>query len=80
MHLVFNDLDMLRRFNIYVGKKKSWLPSDYGYTEKRNKDVATRDNIRNIVQRYNQDKETVTNQIMDFYKNYKKVSKYLTLA
>ena len=39
MHLVFNDLDMLRRFNIYVGKKKSWLPSDYGYTEKRNKDV-----------------------------------------
>ena len=44
------------------------------------KEVATRDNIRNIVQRYNQDKETVTNQIMDFYKNYKKVSKYLTLA
>ena len=45
-----------------------------------NKEVATRDNIRNIVQRYNQDKETVTNQIMDFYRNYKKVSKYLTLA
>ena len=44
------------------------------------KEIATRDNIRNIVQRYNQDKETVTNQIMDFYKNYKKVSKYLTLA
>ena len=44
------------------------------------KEVATRDNIRNIVQRYNQDKETVTNQIMDFYKNFKKVSKYLTLA
>ena len=47
---------------------------------KESKEVATRDNIRNIVQRYNQDKETVTNQIMDFYKNYKKVSKYLTLA
>ena len=43
-------------------------------------EVATKDNIHNIVQRYNQDKETVTNQIMDFYKNYKKVSKYLTLA
>lgn len=42
--------------------------------------VATKDNIHNIVQRYNQDKETVTNQIMDFYKNYKKVSKYLTLG
>ena len=47
---------------------------------KESKEVATRDNIRNIVQRYNQDKETVTNQIMDFYKNYKKVSKYLALA
>ena len=47
---------------------------------KESKEVATRDNIKNIVQRYNQDKETVTNQIMDFYKNYKKVSKYLTLA
>lgn len=43
-------------------------------------EVATKDNIGNIVQRYNQDKETVTNQIMDFYKNYKKVSKYLALA
>lgn len=43
-------------------------------------EVATKDNIHNIVQRYNQDKETVTGQIMDFYKNYKKVSKYLTLA
>ena len=43
-------------------------------------EVATKDNIHNIIQRYNQDKETVTNQIMDFYKNYKKVSKYLTLA
>lgn len=42
--------------------------------------IATKDNIHNIVQRYNQDKETVTNQIMDFYKNYKKVSKYLTLG
>ena len=43
-------------------------------------EVATKDNIGNIVKRYNQDKETVTSQIMDFYKNYKKVSKYLTLA
>lgn len=43
-------------------------------------EVATKDNIGNIVKRYNQDKETVTSQIMDFYRNYKKVSKYLTLA
>lgn len=47
---------------------------------KQDNAIATKDNIHNIVQRYNQDKETVVNQIMDFYKNYKKVSKYLTLA
>lgn len=35
VHLVFNDLDMLRRFNICVAKKRNWLPSDYSYTEKR---------------------------------------------
>jgi hypothetical protein len=34
-HLVFNDLDMLRRFNIFVSKKRGWLPSDYGYTTKQ---------------------------------------------
>ena len=39
MHLVFNDLEILRRFNIYVAKKRNWLPSDYSYSEKRNKDV-----------------------------------------
>lgn len=47
---------------------------------KESNTIATRDNITNIVLRYNQDKETVTAQIMDFYKSYKKVSKYLTLA
>ena len=43
-------------------------------------EVATKDNIGNIVKRYNQDKETVTAQIMDFYRNHKKASKYLALA
>ena len=47
---------------------------------KENNTLTTRDNITNIVLRYNQDKECITAQIMDFYKNYKKVSKYLTLA
>lgn len=47
---------------------------------KENYEVATKDNINNLVMKYNQEKEFVTNQIMDFYKNYKKVSKYLTLA
>ena len=44
------------------------------------KSIATRDNITNIVLRYNKDKEAITAQIMDFYKNYKSVSKYLNLA
>ena len=43
-------------------------------------EVATHDQIGNIVKRYNKDKEAVTNQIMDFYKNYKSLSKYLSLA
>ena len=38
-HLVFVSQEMLRRFNIYVAKKRNWLPSDYSYSEKRNKDV-----------------------------------------
>lgn len=43
-------------------------------------EVATHNQICNIVKRYNRDKEAVTNQIMDFYKNYKSISKYLSLA
>ena len=43
-------------------------------------EVATHNQIGNIVKRYNKDKEAVTNQIMDFYKNYKSLSKYLSLA
>lgn len=39
IHFVFNDLEMLRRFNIFIGKRRNYLPSDYGYTEKRNKDI-----------------------------------------
>lgn len=46
----------------------------------QSKEIATRDSIKNIVLRYNQEKETVTSQIMEFYKNHKKVSKYLSLA
>jgi hypothetical protein len=39
VHITFLDLDILRKFNIFIAKKRNWLPSDYGYTEKRNKDV-----------------------------------------
>ena len=47
---------------------------------KDNNTIATKNDIGNIVKRYNEDKEKVTNQIMDFYKNYNQVSKYLTLS
>lgn len=46
---------------------------------KESNEIATKDDIGNIVKRYNEDKEKVTSQIMDFYKNYNKVSKYLEL-
>ena len=31
-HLTFKSEDIRRRFNIEVGKKKGWLPMDYGHT------------------------------------------------
>ncbi len=31
-HLTFKSEDIRRRFNIEVGKRKGWLPMDYGYT------------------------------------------------
>lgn len=52
---------------------------DVGELEEKH-EVATINNIGNIVKRYNRDKEAVTNQIMDFYKNYKTISKYVSLA
>ena len=29
-HLVFKDLELLKKFNLYAGRKKNWLPDDYG--------------------------------------------------
>ena len=29
-HLVFKDLELLKKFNIYAGRKKNWLPPSYG--------------------------------------------------
>lgn len=30
-HLVFKDLELLKKFNIYAGRKKNWLPPSYGH-------------------------------------------------
>jgi len=54
-------------------------PNDNFEDIKGSTDIATKDNIKNIVQRYNTDKELVVNQVIDFYKNYNKISKYLDL-
>ncbi|MBO6303933.1 MAG: DUF4942 domain-containing protein [Selenomonadaceae bacterium] len=29
-HLTFKDMDLLKKFNLYCGRKKNWLPDDYG--------------------------------------------------
>lgn len=29
-HLTFKDLNLLKKFNLYCGRKKNWLPDDYG--------------------------------------------------
>ena len=29
-HLTFKDLDLLKKFNLYCGRQKNWLPDDYG--------------------------------------------------
>ena len=29
-HLVFKDMELLKKFNLYCGRKKNWLPDDYG--------------------------------------------------
>lgn len=30
-HLTFKDLDLLKKFNLYCGRKLNWLPDDYGF-------------------------------------------------
>lgn len=30
-HLTFKDEELLKKFNLYCGRKKKWLPEDYGY-------------------------------------------------
>lgn len=37
-HLTFKDLDLLKKFNLYCGKKFNWLPDNYG--RKRYKDLS----------------------------------------
>ncbi len=44
-----------------------------------NFEVATFNEISNLVLQYNRERELVNNQIMDFYKNHKHVGKYLSL-
>ena len=29
-HLVFKDMELLKKFNLYIGRKKKWLPDGYG--------------------------------------------------
>ena len=38
-HLVFKDMDLLEKFNMFASRKKGWLPPDYG--RKRYKDMSS---------------------------------------
>ncbi|MBR3503822.1 MAG: DUF4942 domain-containing protein [Clostridia bacterium] len=37
-HLVFKDMDLLEKFNLFAGQKKGWLPPNYG--KKRYRDMS----------------------------------------
>lgn len=48
IHFVFNDLDVLRRFNLFVCKDKNWLPHDYG----RKKYDDMKEDEKNVVKEF----------------------------
>ena len=47
-HLVFKDMELLKKFNIYAGRKKNWLPPSYGqkhYEEMNDEEKAVIDSF-----------------------------------
>ena len=38
-HLVFKDMELLEKFNLFAGQKKGWLPPNYG--KKKYADMST---------------------------------------
>ncbi len=40
-HLVFKDMDLLKKFNLYYGKRLNWLPDGYG--RKRYEDLTEKE-------------------------------------
>ena len=44
-HLIFNNADILRRFNVAACKGKGWLPPDYGYKTYKELDCKSKDTI-----------------------------------
>ena len=41
-HLTFKDMELLKKFNLYCGKKLNWLPDDYGYKPYESLDAEER--------------------------------------
>lgn len=41
-HLTFKDMNLLKKFNLYCGRKLNWLPDDYGYKPYESLDVEER--------------------------------------
>ncbi len=75
--LIYINVDREVETHLYEGMKKDEEMEIEGLEEK--KEVATRDGIKNLVINFNRERETVINQIVDFYKNYYLVSKHLSL-
>lgn len=44
-HITFKDLELLKRFNIYAGQKKAWLPPTYGKAAYNDMSQAEKDVI-----------------------------------
>ena len=48
-HIVFKDLELLKKLNIFAGRKKNWLPYSYGrkrYTEMDDSEKAVIDSFQ----------------------------------
>jgi len=90
----FNDIDSQRKTNVETALIYINIQADVetnifsGMREEgdakveeisENFEIATFDQIANLVLQFNRERELVNNQIMDFYKNHRYVGKYLSL-
>lgn len=67
-HLVFKDLELLEKFNLYVGKQRNWLPPEYGrksYKKMNKEERAVADSFSGGEEGYNKIYENQTKYLVD---------------